>query len=80
MLTLIHDYTTQNPVRAITPITEYQSGYNAYFMRRGPGIGLLRTAGWLQAARDERAELAAEWQQLADERLDENDRHYRWMY
>lgn len=76
MLTLIHDYTTQQPVRAITPITEYQSGYNAYFMRRGPGIGLLRTAGWLQAARDERSEL----RQRSDERLDANDRHYRWQY
>lgn len=74
MLTLIQDYTTQQPVRAITPVTEYQSGYNAYFMRRGPGIGLLRTAGWLQAARDERREL----RQRADERLDANE--YRWQY
>lgn len=61
---------------AVATWLEYQAGYNAYFMRRGPGIGLLRTAGWLQAARDERREL----RQRADERLDSNDRHYRWQY
>jgi len=74
MLTLIQDRTTQQPVNVVEPWTEYQLGYNAYGMGRGPGFGLLRSAGWLQAWRDEQAEL----RQRADERSEANE--YRWMY
>lgn len=59
---------------AVAAWTEYQTGYVAYLDRRGPGLGLMRTAGWLQAWRDERAEL----RQRADERIDAND--YQWQY
>lgn len=76
MLSKITDRKTQKPVTALSPWTEYELGYNAYVMGNGPGVGLLRTAGWLQAWRDEQAEL----RQRAAERLDENDRHYRWQY
>lgn len=40
-------------------LSECQAGYDAYFDRRGPGVGRLRCAGWLQAYHDERAELEA---------------------
>ncbi len=58
----------------VAALAEYQAGYTAYQNRRGPGLGLLRTAGWLQAWRDERAEL----RQRAEQRIDANE--YRWMY
>jgi len=59
---------------AVAAWSEYRAGYVAYLDRSGPGLGLMRTAGWLQAWRDERAEL----RQRADERIDAND--YQWQY
>lgn len=49
---------------------EYQAGYDAYFARRGPGVGRLRAAGWLQAHRDEMRELAA--------RTEERNSQFSW--
>jgi hypothetical protein len=80
MLTLIVDRTTQTPVQSIAAFTDYEAGYNAYQNQRGPGLGRLRAFGWLQAHKDEQATIAAESAQLADERLDANDRHYQWQY
>jgi hypothetical protein len=59
---------------AVATFAEYQAGYRSYFNRRGPGSGFVRSAGWLQAARDERREM----RQRADERLDANE--YKWMF
>lgn len=59
---------------AVATFAEYQAGYSAYFNRRGPGSGFVRSAGWLQAAKDERREL----RQRADERIDSNE--YQWMF
>jgi len=50
------------------------AGATAYQDRRGPGIGKLRSTGWLQAHLDECTEIA----QRADERLDAGE--YRWQY
>lgn len=47
-------------------MNEFQSGYDAYFDRCGPGRGRQRIAGWLQAYRDEKAEL----EQRQEERLE----------
>lgn len=38
---------------------EFTAGFNAYQDRHGPGVGRIRTAGWLQAQREEAAELEA---------------------
>lgn len=75
-MTLAIDRPTERTVAAITALTEspFQAGYCAYLDRRGPGIGRLRNAGWLQARKD----FCAEMRQRADERLDTNE--YRWMY
>jgi len=74
MLALITNRKTQKPVTAISAWTEYQLGYNAYGMGNGPGLGSLRTAGWLQAWRDEQAEL----RQRADDRSDASE--YQWQF
>lgn len=89
MLTLVIDRPTEQTVAALTE-SPFQDGYCAYLDRRGPGIGRLRNAGWLQARKDlrardtqrayEQAAITDEIAQLAEERLDENDRHYRWQY
>lgn len=73
MLSLITNRATQKPITALSSLTEYQLGYNAYGMGKGPGMGLLRTAGWLQAWRDECAEL----RQRADDR---GEAEYHWQY
>lgn len=38
-------------------IDTFKAGYDAYFNRRGPGVGRLRSLGWLQAHRDETNEI-----------------------
>lgn len=79
MLTIITNRKTQKPVTALSPWTEYQMGYNAYVLGNGPGVGSLRTAGWLQAWRDQRSAIEEEIR-YANDRLDANDRYYRWQY
>ena len=39
--------------------SEFNGGYANYWQRRGPGVGRLRCAGWLQAHREEQRELEA---------------------
>jgi len=75
---LVIDRPTEQTFAAITAFAEspFRDGYCAYIDRRGPGIGILRSIGWLQAWRDEQAVACA----TADERLDANDSHYRWQY
>lgn len=42
----------------VVAVDEFTAGYNAYWERRGPGVGCNRTRGWLAAAAEERRELA----------------------
>jgi len=41
----------------VAVFAEYEAGYTAFGDRRGPGNGRIRAAGWLQAHRNEVAEL-----------------------
>ncbi len=38
---------------------EFNAGFEAYFDRRGPGQGRMRSIGWLEAHREEKVELEA---------------------
>lgn len=60
------------PITALLPFVEFVAGFDAYFDRKGPGIGLMRSAGWIQACYAERAELAR--------RDDERGEQQPWMY
>lgn len=42
---------------AATVFSEFKAGHTAYFDRKGPGRGRFRSAGWLQAYREEKAEI-----------------------
>jgi hypothetical protein len=42
----------------VVALDAFTEGYNAYWQRRGPGVGVERNRGWLAAAAEERRELA----------------------